>query len=238
MRLGILALLVTLALSLPVGWQSNTLAGLLIVNSGHGGIQLNPAGGVPGLDNVVGYSFRPVSNDLIATAFGFWDAQQDGIPTNMLLGLWDATTDQLLASALLPAGSSARLEGEFRFVDLASSLILFAGREYTMGYRRGPNASGLVQTLRHGVPVVSSEIIITQGGLRTHPYYFLPGSSRASSYPNFSVSDFADQRPDVFLGDTHPIVCVNLAFTIVPEPTSLASVVLGTVMCPFRRLRR
>jgi hypothetical protein len=116
MRLVVLAISVTLAFLLSIGWQPSTLAGLLIVNSGHGGIQLNPAGGVPGLDNVVGYSFKPISNHLIATAFGFWDAQQDGIPTSMLLGLWDSATDELLASALLPSGIGTRLEGEFRFV--------------------------------------------------------------------------------------------------------------------------
>jgi hypothetical protein len=238
MRLVVLAISVTLAFLLSIGWQPSTLAGLLIVNSGHGGIQLNPAGGVPGLDNVVGYSFKPISNHLIATAFGFWDAQQDGIPTSMLLGLWDSATDELLASALLPSGIGTRLEGEFRFVDLSSPLMLLAGREYTLGYRRGPNVAGLVQTLRGGVPIVSSEVVITQGGLRTLPSYFLPGSIRASNFPNYDVRDFADQRPDDFLGDAQPIVCVNLEFTIVPEPSNFATALLATVTLRKRKRHR
>ena len=95
-------------------------------------------------DQVVGYTFTVGANDLRVTALGEWDVSAargtgTGLPSSLLVGLWDNGTGGLLASTFVPTGTAGtHLIDDFRFVDLAAAVVLQRGRSYTLGDRRFP----------------------------------------------------------------------------------------------------
>lgn len=97
-----------------------------------------------------GFDFR-VDNAVQVTGLAFWDHLADGLDESHEVGLW---TQQgvLLASAIVPSGTSAGLLGEFRFVDI-SSLVLQPGRYRVGGY---DNPGGDLLGYRH--PLATDDI--------------------------------------------------------------------------------
>jgi len=79
----------------------------------------------------LGYSFTVNSAQINVTDLGFLDTNLDGLASNHLIGIWD-TSQNLLASATIAAGTAAPLIGNFRYVSLASPLSLTAG-QYIIG---------------------------------------------------------------------------------------------------------
>lgn len=92
-----------------------------------GSLASNPASDLP---RTVGWSFAPTAN-LTVTALGFFDVGGDGLSGSHQLGIWrdDGT---LLGSATIAAGTSAALDGGFRYVDSADFALL-AGSTYVIG---------------------------------------------------------------------------------------------------------
>ena len=93
-----------------------------------------------------GYDFTVGSTALLVTALGMWDGPQanagdftgftgsvgDGLANPHAVGLWDSSGN-LLGSVIVPAGTVSPLQGEFRYVNLVTPVILSAGAKYVLG---------------------------------------------------------------------------------------------------------
>lgn len=74
-------------------------------------------GGDPSFRGTVGYRFS-TSRDLTISALGFFDDQEDGLLSSHDVGIFAAGSQALLASTTIAAGSSAYLQGGFRWAAL------------------------------------------------------------------------------------------------------------------------
>lgn len=84
-----------------------------------------------------------VHEPVFAHALGVYDSGQDGLADSAHVGLWLATGGEPLATAIIPAGTDATLDGFFRFVPIPS-LLLTPGTEYVVGsYLPGELATSL-----------------------------------------------------------------------------------------------
>ncbi len=73
-----------------------------------------------------------VNNPLTINSVGVFDFGNDGLMEAHEIGIWNAA-GSLLASANIPAGTTASLRDGFRWVDLSSPLTLSAERGYVIG---------------------------------------------------------------------------------------------------------
>ncbi|MFZ9752546.1 MAG: hypothetical protein ACO3B3_03185 [Cyanobium sp.] len=80
-------------------------------------------GGDPSFSGSLGYSFSLNQSQTI-TALGFYDASEDGLLSSHGIGLYEATSQTLLASATVPAGSDSWLQNGFRWVPIPSLSLL------------------------------------------------------------------------------------------------------------------
>jgi hypothetical protein len=96
---------------------------------------------------LLGYDFTVGNTDQTIIALGIWDdsasdkvegapavpASPDGLVEAHRVGLWRASDGVLLGSVTVPAGTSGKLVGEFRYVTLDSPITLQANMRYTLG---------------------------------------------------------------------------------------------------------
>jgi hypothetical protein len=82
-------------------------------------------GGDPAFSGSLGYGFS-LSQPQTITALGFYDASEDGLLSSHGIGLYEATSQTLLASATVPAGSDSWLQNGFRWVSIPT-LALSSG---------------------------------------------------------------------------------------------------------------
>ena len=73
------------------------------------------------------YSFYPQVNWL-----GYYDSGGDGLATSHLVTLWDNSTQTIIASATVPAGTAAPLVEGYRWVQLPSTVQLNYGSYYVI----------------------------------------------------------------------------------------------------------
>ncbi len=71
---------------------------------------------------MIGFDFT-VTGSVVVTALGVYEQNLDGFAESHQVGLWDATTDTLLASTTLAAGKSGTLIGPFRYDPVASTTL-------------------------------------------------------------------------------------------------------------------
>jgi len=77
-----------------------------------------------------GFSFTALQ-DISVEALGQWDQNLDGLLVAARVGLW-SSDGTLLASVVVPSGTSAPLTGAFRYVSIAP-VHLVAGQKYVIG---------------------------------------------------------------------------------------------------------
>lgn len=84
-------------------------------------------GGDPSFSGSLGYSFSlSLSQPQTISALGFYDADEDGLLSSHGIGLYEATSQTLLASATVPAGDGSWLQNGFRWVSIPN-LALSSG---------------------------------------------------------------------------------------------------------------
>jgi len=166
-------------------------------------------------NDTVGYAFTVKQDPLSVHRLGVSDVGTNGLDSINLIGLW-LEGGTLLASAIIPSGISAPLEGGFRWVDLNTPVLLQANTTYRLGAQANLEArfSGFFPA----------------GGTSLSPDVTLVGSVRNSQFQNFSYPGSAP-----FSGQA--IVGPNMAYTVVPEPSTLALVVAaGIAIVVHRRI--
>ena len=162
------------------------------------------------LSDTVGYSFTVNNQPLSAHRLGVYDYLGDGLSTMNIVGLW-REGGTLLASAILPSGKSAPLESGFRWFDLSTPVLLDANTTYRLG-------SQAFQEM-HSSGFVTGPI---------SPDITLVGAVRNNQQLNFTYPGSAP-----FSGQA--IVGPNMAYSVVPEPSTLALVVAAAIAIVVHR---
>ncbi len=174
---------------------------------------------------VFGWEFTPRSN-IEVTALGLYDGPDstlgrvpgDGLLETHAIGIWNVIDrSNPVTSSLIPSGTVAPLANGFRYVSI-NPLTLTAGNNYVIGVLNSyiTNSSGVQ---------VATDFTV---GETSNPTFTLSVSPQIDFIGRRSVRSTTLVFPDNFqpgvLGDFGP----NFSFAIIPEPSSLGLVALGS----------
>ena len=134
-----------------------------------------------------GWSFSVGAVSLQVTGLGIWDDNNNGLIAAHPVGLWNSS-GTLLATTIVPAGTSASLLGEYRFVSLLNPILLSAGETYIIG--ASYNNDDILDHPASTLPEVSAHLTVLQSRYVLEAPFGLPvesGSFLSAAYvgPNF-----------------------------------------------------
>lgn len=175
-------------------------------------ITFDEATGVSGTNNnqTVGWQFDVVS-PVVVTGLGWFDQGGNGLGTAHTVGIW-GPSGTLLTSVVVPAGTGAPLDGQYRIVDIPD-IYLPIGTGYIIG---GENFSTSDDRLvGNAVQTVDPRIHFVDAT------YSLIGSGFVRP-TNFSIA---------YTGFEGPMA------TLVPEPTTAVLLATGLLAVGARALR-
>jgi len=176
------------------------------------------------------YSFYPQVNWL-----GYYDQNGDGLASSHVVTLWDNSTQGILASATVPAGTAAPLINGYRWVQLSSTVGLNYGSYYVIA----------AQT--DGVDLWGDMIVNNapdngnNGQISWNSDYVQLGSgwefTRAGRY-DFS-GNYPTEPPNQVGSDAiYPVANLGYNLTPVPEPASMAFLGLSAAVFVISKRRR
>jgi hypothetical protein len=117
-----------------------------------------------------GWAFT-LSGAVLVTDLGLWDEDSDGLHYEHTVTIWDNTTMAVMAQATVENIGTTLVDG-FRYVSLASSVLLLPG-EYTIGgYNPPPDFS--VDLLRQNAATITTASGVTYNGSRSVPGNLFP----------------------------------------------------------------
>jgi hypothetical protein len=165
------------------------------------------------------YSFYPQVNWL-----GYYDQNGDGLANSHVVTLWDNGTQGIIATATVPAGTSAPLVNGYRWVQLSSTVTLNYGSYYVIGAQ----ADGV--DLWGDLIVNNSPDNGSNGQITWNSQYVQLGSgwefTRAGRYD--SAGNYPSEPPNQSGSDAiYPAANLGYNLSVVPEPATLSLLVLG-----------
>lgn len=173
---------------------------------------------------VVGLLFAVGNSSLEVTRLGFWDYQGDGFATSHQIGIWDQS-GTLLGSATLSSGTSNPMVGDWRYVDLGSSITLSANTNYYAAASTTANdADSWVGSwnLNPGYSFSSDFNVNIPGG---NPQLYISTSGVFGP-------------PDTGGGTSNVGYALNFEYNAVPEPTVIWLTGCGLLFVSLYRNRR
>ena len=179
----------------------------------------------------LGTEFMVEDGGLQVTALGLFDTTGGGFLKSHDVGLWDHTAgDAEVASATIPAGTSATMVNGFRYVDIGP-LPLIQGHVYVLGafYPVGETPGTDDRLLDWHNPNGPSVNAVAD------PHF--AAISAAFTHTGLSTSAGHLTEPDGFPGGT-AYVGPNFEFTTIPEPGSVALLAVGLGALGLRRKGR
>ena len=125
-------------------------------------------GGGFGTDNdergdVIGFLFTVGDLPISVSAIGFWDADEDRFDVAHDVGIYRQSDMVLIVRSTVAGGVDARLEDQFRYVDIAPT-VLPAGASYQVVGYRPPGSVDLV-AFNFNEFSVPSRLITFDGGI-------------------------------------------------------------------------
>ena len=166
---------------------------------------------------------------------GYYDKNGDGLTGSHLLTLWDNSTQAIIASATVPAGTSAPLINGYRWVQLSSTVTLNYGSYYVIGAQTdGVDLWGDI--IGNNSPDNGNN-----GQITWNSDYVQLGSgwefTRAGRY-DFS-GNYPSEPPNQVGSDAlYPVANLGYNLTPVPEPSMLTMLGLGALaLLAQRRFR-
>lgn len=160
-------------------------------------------------DRTLGYQFTTGIDGLLVTSLGFWDQGANGLSETHEVGIWSNDGSSLLTSATVATGTTANLDGEFRYVDIVD-VLLDANTSYLIGGYTGVNGTDAV--IRFTTPTAGSGVTM--------------GSTRFDLFCGFCAPT-QTQGTDFDAGYFGPNM--NGAVSAIPEPSSIALASLALV---------
>jgi len=170
-----------------------------------------------GNTRMIGWQFS-VPAALQVTALGWFDWNLDGLARSHEIGIWESSTQTLVASLTVPAGTVAKLDGHFRWIDLATPVTLLPGTGYRIaGLDIG--AGGDPHVWDNNIGLFNAQV----NGLTVNAAVQLgsPGTALGGTALSFSF-------PGGPIGDARAaLLGPNLAVTAVPEPGATLMLLCG-----------
>jgi len=164
------------------------------------------------------YSFYPQVNWL-----GYYDQNGDGLANSHVVTLWDNSSQSIIGSATVPAGTTAPLINGYRWVQLPSTITLNYGSYYVIGAQTdGVDLWG--DFISNNAPDDGSN-----GQITWNSQYVQLGSgwefTRAGRYA--SGANYPTEPPNQSGSDgIYPVA--NLGFNlVVPEPSTVTLMIMG-----------
>ena len=168
-----------------------------------------PASGTSGVIGVDGVAFTP-SVDMLVSSLGYYDQDGDGLPGNFEVGVYEFSSQTLVAPSVSISSSSTLAVDNFRY-EPVPTITLNAGSQYLVaGF--APVEAYYAAHLGSGLTVDPD---VTYDGY----FYDVTG---ALSFP--TTSD-----PTLYFGGP------NLQFSSIPEPSATILIVLGGLSLVTRR---
>ncbi len=172
-----------------------------------------------------GYDFVSTTNQSV-TALGFWDQASNGLPGSFQVGLWNTSSQTLLASVVIdntdPIDSSVTVVGgQWRYETLPIAVSLNAGATYTLAWQTG--SADLTTT---------DSLVINYPSLSTAPSVVIPDLGRFLGTSGFTFPIGTQVAGNVFRG------MVNAQLSSIPEPASILLLGFGAFGLYLRRRRQ
>ena len=138
-----------------------------------------------------GWEFTVGSYDIQVTHLGTWDNAGNGLRVDHYMGIWlPGASPTLLVSTVIPSGTAATLENGFRWVQLATPIVLSANITYRIGDEpAGSGTEDYEQMLNIPASNLTMHPAITYGGRVTN-------QADEFSYPSILVADLARIGPN------------------------------------------
>jgi len=174
------------------------------------------------------YSLYPQVNWL-----GYYDQNGDGLASSHLVTLWDNSTQAIIASATVPAGTAAPLINGYRWAQLSSTLTLNYGSYYVLGAQTDS------VDLWGDIIVNNSPDNGNNGQITWNSDYVQLGAgwefTRAGRYD--SPGNYPAEPPNQSGSDAiYPVG--NLGYNVIPEPAGAALFGLGAAAFAILRRKR
>lgn len=170
---------------------------------------------------VWGYDFTMGSSDALLTRLGAYDRGGDGIAGSLNLGVWDRSTENLVASTTI-SGSSNPLESSWRWANVGP-VTLQAGIVYSFGITASITGDSLD---------LFNPLDISSFGTVGDTVRFASTTSGALVFPTNLGNDSGDRG-------FRPGINADLSGAAVPEPASLAMwSMMGGIGFVVRRKRK
>jgi len=173
-----------------------------------------------GGSRMIGWQFT-VPQAVPVTALGWFDLGQDGLARSHQIGIWNSATQALVATTTVAAGTSAPLEGFFRYATLDAPVLLQSGVSYRIAgldVGSGGDAHVWAPVLSGYSAHVNGFVVdghITLGATGTA----IGTTSGEFQYPNAQIND-----------SRTALMGPNLMLAPVPEPESWALLVAGLAL--------
>jgi len=216
------------------GFATSANAAVLLSSPGSANLRTD----LPGA--VVGYSFIVGNTSLTVSDLGFFDAGTNGLVDSHEVGIWTGNGANLLASVTVGNGTSGTLIGDWRYAAI-TPITLTNNTQYLIGARLSAGDPWLNQ----GNNVQANGTNVGVGGAfnsaltAADPAYNFAGTYNSSSIGN-PGQPFAILPPNVVTTNGQPYPTSNFQYTLVPEPSTLALAVVGSLvmLVALRRMRR
>jgi len=134
----------------------------------------------------LGFEFT-VNQDISVTSLGVYDSGMNGLSNDAQVGIWD-NNGNLLASAIVGAGTAGELDGYFRFTDIAA-LALSIGNSYYAGSYSGDTASSC-NTNQGGSCIIDPIINVIQDRYAGIYSFGFPSSSNGRTQGSWLGANF------------------------------------------------
>jgi hypothetical protein len=162
-----------------------------------------------GSDQIYGWEFT-LSSSVNVTALGVYDINgASGLSISHAVGIWDATSQDLLTSATVPAGTAGTLVDNFMYVSLASPYTLAAG-EYVIGMTM-PQGNADQQYIEVSSETTSSPVTYVNSAFGTTSGSTLAFPSSIGAFapgmfgPNFQFGSAAIPEPSTLVLGIMPV---------------------------------